>query len=195
MYQPQEENYDSKKDMLDSLVSLLGGRVAEALSMDDISTGASNDIQRASDIAREMVTKYGMSEVIGPINYSGENQEVFIGRDYGHVKNYSEETAAKIDEEVSRLINEAYRRTESILKEHMDKLELVAETLMVKEKIDKTQFIELMEKGFIEEDTEEVAESGHISDTPVDSNDENSDNENNAEIENNVTEDDELNNN
>ncbi len=199
MYQPQEENYDSKKDMLDSLVSLLGGRVAEALSMDDISTGASNDIQRASDIAREMVTKYGMSEVIGPINYSGENQEVFIGRDYGHVKNYSEETAAKIDEEVSRLINEAYRRTESILKEHMDKLELVAETLMVKEKIDKTQFIELMEKGFIEDDTEEVTEevteSGHISDTTVDSNDENFDNENNAEIENNVTEDDELNNN
>ena len=180
MYQPQEENYDSKKDMLDSLVSLLGGRVAEALSMDDISTGASNDIQRASDIAREMVTKYGMSEVIGPINYSGENQEVFIGRDYGHVKNYSEETAAKIDEEVSRLINEAYRRTESILKEHMDKLELVAETLMVKEKIDKAQFIELMEKGFIEEDTEEVAERGHISDTTVDSNDENSNIENNA---------------
>lgn len=195
MYQPQEENYDSKKDMLDSLVSLLGGRVAEALSMDDISTGASNDIQRASDIAREMVTKYGMSEVIGPINYSGENQEVFIGRDYGHVKNYSEETAAKIDEEVSRLINEAYRRTESILKEHMDKLELVAETLMVKEKIDKAQFIELMEKGFIEEDTEEATESGDISDTPVDGNDENSDNVNNAEIENNVSEDDELNNN
>lgn len=149
MYQPQEENYESRNDMLDSLVSLLGGRVAEALTMNDISTGASNDIERASNIAREMVTKYGMSELIGPINYGGDHQEVFIGRDYGHVKNYSEETAAKIDEEVSRLINDAYKRTESILSEHIDKLKLVAITLMEREKIYKDDFISLMEKGFI----------------------------------------------
>lgn len=152
MYQPQEENYESKNDMLDSLVSLLGGRVAEALTMNDISTGASNDIERASNIAREMVTKYGMSDVIGPINYGGDHQEVFIGRDYGHVKNYSEETAAKIDEEVSRLVNEAYKRTENILSEHIDKLKLVAVTLMEREKIYKDDFIQLMEKGYIEDE-------------------------------------------
>lgn len=152
MYQPQEENYESKNDMQDSLVSLLGGRVAEALTMNDISTGASNDIERASNIAREMVTKYGMSDVIGPINYGGDHQEVFIGRDYGHVKNYSEETAAKIDEEVSRLVNEAYKRTENILSEHIDKLKLVAVTLMEREKIYKDDFIQLMEKGYIEDE-------------------------------------------
>ena len=156
MYQPQEENYESKNDMLDSLVSLLGGRVAEALTMNDISTGASNDIERASNIAREMVTKYGMSDVIGPINYGGDHQEVFIGRDYGHVKNYSEETAAKIDEEVSRLVNEAYKRTENILSEHIDKLKLVAITLMEREKIYKDDFIQLMEKGYIEDENSDV---------------------------------------
>lgn len=155
MYQPQEENYDSKKDMLDLLVSLLGGRVAEALTMDDISTGASNDIQRATSIAREMVTKYGMSDNIGPINYSGENQEVFIGRDYGHVKNYSEETAARIDNEISLIINEAYKRTKEILENHMDKLELVANTLMEREKINKDEFVALMEKGAIEDNEAE----------------------------------------
>lgn len=154
MYQPQEENYSSKKEMLDSLVSMLGGRVAEAISLDDISTGASNDIERATQIARDMVTKYGMSDNIGPINYAGDNQEVFIGRDYGHVKNYSEETSARIDDEVSRIINDAYKRTENILKEHFDKLELVANSLIEREKIDKNEFIELMENGFIAEDKE-----------------------------------------
>ncbi|MGN0521830.1 MAG: ATP-dependent zinc metalloprotease FtsH [Eubacterium sp.] len=147
MYQPQEENYDSKKDMLDLLVSMLGGRVAEALKMGDISTGASNDIQRASQIAREMVTKYGMSEALGPINYGADNEEVFIGRDYGHVKNYSEETAGKIDTEVERIITEAYNRAENILKEHIDKLEIVAEALIQREKIDNEQFVSLMEKA------------------------------------------------
>jgi cell division protease FtsH len=155
MYQPQEENYESKNDMLDSLVSLLGGRVAEALTMNDISTGASNDIERASNIAREMVTRYGMSEVIGPINYGGDNHEVFIGRDYGHVKNYSEETAAKIDEEVSRIVNDAYKRTEKILSENMDKLRLVAISLMEREKIYKDEFVQLMEKGFIDDNEDE----------------------------------------
>lgn len=152
MYQPQEENYDSKNEMLNMLVSMLGGRVAEALTLDDISTGASNDIERATQIAREMVTRYGMSDALGPINYGGDSQEVFIGRDYGHVKNYSEETAAKIDEEIHRIISEAYEKTKEILKAHMDKLELVANTLMEREKINKQQFISLMEKGFIEED-------------------------------------------
>lgn len=154
MYQPQEENYDSMKEMLDLLVSMLGGRVAEALTMGDISTGASNDIQRATQIAREMVTKYGMSEVLGPINYGEDNQEVFIGRDYGHVKNYSEETASKIDEEVARIINEAYSRAEDILKEHIDILTLVANELISREKLDMHQFKSLVENGFIEEKEE-----------------------------------------
>jgi cell division protease FtsH len=123
--------------------------------MNDISTGASNDIERASNIAREMVTRYGMSEVIGPINYGGDNHEVFIGRDYGHVKNYSEETAAKIDEEVSRIVNDAYKRTEKILSENMDKLRLVAISLMEREKIYKDEFVQLMEKGFIDDNEDE----------------------------------------
>ncbi len=196
MYQPQEENYDSKKDMLDSLVSLLGGRVAEALTMDDISTGASNDIERASSIAREMVTRYGMSDVIGPINYGGDHQEVFIGRDYGHVKNYSEETAAKIDEEVSRIINDAYKRTEKILSEHMDKLRLVALTLIEREKINKEEFIQLMEKGSIDDNEEENPDSAEKSDaTSDDISVEKSEEEISDEIKDNNTEPDETQNN
>lgn len=153
----EDKSYHSRLEMLDELVVLLGGRVAEALTMGDISTGASNDIQRASTVAREMVTKYGMSETLGPINYGGDNQEVFIGRDSGHIKNYSEETAGRIDEEVSRLINDAYKRTEDILKEHMDKLELVANTLMEREKLDKDEFRDLIEKGYIEEKKEIIS--------------------------------------
>lgn len=156
MYQPQEENYNSKNEMLDFVVSALGGRVAEALVMDDVSTGASNDIEHATNTVREMVMRYGMSDVIGPINYSGDNQEVFIGRDYGKVKNYSEETAAKIDEEVTRIINDAYNRTKDILTENMDKLKLVAVTLMEREKLDKDEFVQLMENGFIEEKEEKA---------------------------------------
>lgn len=156
MYQPQEENYNSKNEMLDFVVSALGGRVAEALVMDDVSTGASNDIEHATNTVREMVMRYGMSDVIGPINYSGDNQEVFIGRDYGKVKNYSEETAAKIDEEVTRIINDAYDRTKDILTENMDKLKLVAVTLMEREKLDKDEFVQLMENGFIEEKEEKA---------------------------------------
>lgn len=156
MYQPQEENYNSKNEMLDFVVSALGGRVAEALIMDDVSTGASNDIEHATNTVREMVMRYGMSDVIGPINYSGDNQEVFVGRDYGKVKNYSEETAAKIDEEVTRIINDAYNRTKDILTENMDKLKLVAVTLMEREKLDKDEFVQLMENGFIEEKEEKA---------------------------------------
>lgn len=156
MYQPQEENYNSKNEMLDFVVSALGGRVAEALVMDDVSTGASNDIEHATNTVREMVMRYGMSDVIGPINYSGDNQEVFVGRDYGKVKNYSEETAAKIDEEVTRIINDAYNRTKDILTENMDKLKLVAVTLMEREKLDKDEFVQLMENGFIEKKEEKA---------------------------------------
>lgn len=151
----EDKSYSSKLTMLDELVVLLGGRVAEALTMGDISTGASNDIERATNVAREMVTRYGMSDSLGPINFSGGSQEVFLGRDYGHVKDYSEETASKIDSEVTRIINEAYRRTEELLKEHLDKLELVAEKLIEREKLDRDEFNSLIENGYIEEKNEE----------------------------------------
>lgn len=148
----EDVNYNSKLKMLDELVVLLGGRVAESLVMGDISTGASNDIERATSVARDMVTRYGMSDELGPINYGGGNQEVFLGRDYGHVKDYSERTASLIDAEVNRLITEAYDRTVNILKEHMDKLELVAINLIEREKLDKNEFAALMENGFIPDD-------------------------------------------
>ncbi len=163
-YTPEEErSYGSKKMMLDNLVSMFGGRVAEAIALGDISTGASNDLQRATELVRDMVAKYGMSDSIGPVVYDNQSGEVFLGRDYGRVNNYSEETSSKIDAEIERIMREAYSRTESILKEHFDKLELVATTLIDREKINGDEFISLMENGALpvaeaveSEDTETV---------------------------------------
>lgn len=156
MSMPQEDrSYRSRQEMLDELVVLLGGRVAEALVLGDISTGASNDIQRATKIARSMVTKYGMSEKLGPISYGSEDEEVFVGRDYGHVRDYSEEIASMIDEEVNELVKTAYQRTEDILKAHMDQLELVAQALIAQEKLDGVQFKSIMETGVFEATREE----------------------------------------
>ena len=146
-YTPQEENYNSRKDMLDNLVSMFGGRVAEALALNDISTGASNDLQRATEIVRDMVIKYGMSDSIGPVVYDSGNGEVFLGKDYGHVNNYSEATSARIDAEVEKIMREAYNRTVEILSEHFDKLELVANVLLEKEKISGEDFESLMKFG------------------------------------------------
>lgn len=159
-YTPQEENYNSKADMLDDLISLLGGRVAEALSLNDISTGASNDLQRATSICRDMVSKYGMSDELGPVVYSDDNNEVFLGKDYGHVNNYSEATSARIDEQIEKMMRKAYSQTESILKTHYDKLELVAETLIKNEKISGDEFTQLMENGFIAD--EKVSENEEV---------------------------------
>ena len=159
-YTPQEENYNSKADMLDDLISLLGGRVAEALSLNDISTGASNDLQRATSICRDIVSKYGMSDELGPVVYSDDNNEVFLGKDYGHVNNYSEATSARIDEQIEKMMRKAYSQTESILKTHYDKLELVAETLIKNEKISGDQFTQLMENGFIAD--EKVSENEEV---------------------------------
>lgn len=150
-YTPQEENYPSKKAMLDDLVSLLGGRVAEALILNDISTGASNDLQRASSMCRDMVAKYGMSDAVGPVVYSNDSDEVFLGKDYAHVNNFSEATSARIDAEIELMMRNAYNKTEEILKEHIDKLKLVAETLIKREKLTGAEFIGLMEKGCIDE--------------------------------------------
>ena len=141
MYRPTEDkSFMSKTEMEENIVSLLGGRVAEKLILNDISTGASNDIERASKIAIDMVTKYGMSERIGAIMYGSGQEEVFLGRDFAQSKNYSEETAGIIDEETKKIVDTAYQRAETILTEHIDKLHAVAEVLLDKEKIDGDEF-------------------------------------------------------
>ena len=141
MYRPTEDkNFMSKTEMEENIVSLLGGRVAEALILNDISTGASNDIERATQIARNMVTKYGMSERIGALMLGSSQDEVFLGRDFGHTKEYSEETAAVIDEETKRIVDTGYNRAKKILSDNVDKLHQVAGILLEKEKINADEF-------------------------------------------------------
>ena len=141
MYRPTEDkSFRSKSEMLEQIVSLLGGRVAEQLILNDISTGASNDIERATQIAKSMVTKYGMSDRIGAIMLGQNEEEVFLGRDFSHGKGYSEETAGIIDEEVKAIIDNAYKTAERILTENIDKLHAVAGVLLEKEKIDGEEF-------------------------------------------------------
>ena len=141
MYRPTEDkNFMSKTEMEENIVSLLGGRVAEALILNDISTGASNDIERATAIARNMVTKYGMSERIGTLTLGSDQDEVFLGRDLAHAKTYSEETASVVDEEIKRIIDKAYEKAKQILTEHIDKLHAVAGVLLEKEKIESDEF-------------------------------------------------------
>ncbi|MDD6236850.1 MAG: ATP-dependent zinc metalloprotease FtsH [Clostridiales bacterium] len=142
---PEEDrSYRRKGEMKEEIVVLLGGRVAEKLVLDDISTGASNDIERASNIARNMVTRYGFSEKLGPIVYGQGDHEVFLGRDYGQERNYSENVAAEIDAEVREIIDTAYEKTKDILSAHMDQLDLVAKYLIVNEKVDGEVFKKLM---------------------------------------------------
>ena len=142
---PEEDrSYRRKGEMKEEIVVLLGGRVAEKLVLDDISTGASNDIERASSIARNMVTRYGFSEKLGPIVYGQGDHEVFLGRDYGQERNYSENVAAEIDAEVREIIDTAYEKTKDILSAHMDQLDLVAKYLIVNEKVDGEVFKKLM---------------------------------------------------
>lgn len=140
----EDKNYASKHDMLNDLVVLLGGRVAESIALGDISTGASNDIERATKLARDMITKYGMSEVLGPISFSSGSDEVFLGKDYGHTRNYSENIASAIDKEVKSFISNAYDRTHALLSQNIDKLNKIAEYLLIEEKIDGEKFKELM---------------------------------------------------
>ena len=145
MYRPSEDkSFMSKSEMEENIVSLLGGRVAESLVLGDISTGASNDIERASKIARAMVTKYGMSERLGTITFGSGDEEVFLGRDFAKERNYSEETLGVIDEEVKRIIDNGYLTAVKLLKENMDKLQAVASVLLEKEKIDEDEFDSIM---------------------------------------------------
>ncbi|MBE6893382.1 MAG: ATP-dependent zinc metalloprotease FtsH [Ruminococcaceae bacterium] len=140
----EDRNYVTKGYMEEELCTLLGGRVAEAIVLGDISTGASNDIERATRIARNMVTRYGFSEKLGPIVYGSDENEVFLGRDYGQNKHYSDDIASDIDSEVRRFVDEAYAKTESILREHRDKLDAVAAVLMEKEKVSGKEFEDIM---------------------------------------------------
>lgn len=150
MPQPSEDrSYKSKRTMEEDIVVCLGGRAAEALVLDDISTGASNDIEKATETARAMVTRYGMSDVVGPINYAG-GQEVFIGRDMGHAKDFSDATSAEIDREVHRIITEAYDRIKDILTEYMPQLHSVAQYLMKHEKMNGETFDSIMNGTYVE---------------------------------------------
>ena len=147
MYRPDEDkNYMAKSEMEESIIGLLGGRVAESLVLGDISTGASNDIERATKIARDMVTKYGMSDALGTITFGSGQEEVFLGRDWTQTRNFSEETAAKIDVEVKKIIDTAYVAAREILSSHMDKLHAVAGVLLEKEKISGEEFAKIFEE-------------------------------------------------
>ena len=139
----EDRSYTLKSKLLDDMVGLLGGRVAEKLVLGDISTGAKNDIDRASTIARKMVTEYGMSDVIGPISFGEEHSEVFLGRDLGHGRNFGEDIASEIDKETRKFIDTAYEKAQKLLSENVSKLHAVAETLLEKEKIDGVEFEEI----------------------------------------------------
>lgn len=145
-YIPDEDrNYLTRKQMEDKLVILLGGRVTEALVLDDISTGAQNDIERATKLARSMVTHYGMSDILGPMTYGTDEEEVFVGRDLNRSRNYSEEVAAAIDKEMRKLIDTAYHRAEALIKQNMEILHRLADTLLEKETIDAREFEEIFQ--------------------------------------------------
>ncbi len=146
----EDRSYRSKQDMLNDIVVLLGGRVAEAVVLGDISTGASNDIERATEIARNMVTKYGMSDALGPIMFGSSDREVFLGRDYSSMRNYSESVASDIDSEIKKIITYCYDKCHEIIETNREKLNVVAEQLIVREKIDGPDFEKLMKGEKIE---------------------------------------------
>lgn len=145
-----DKSYVSKTEMKENIVTLLGGRVAEKLILEDISTGASNDIERATSIARNMVTRYGFSDKLGPMVYGNDQNEVFLGRDFNSTRNYSENVAAEIDAEMREIIEDGYERAKDIIKQHIDQLHLLAKYLMKFETIDNEEFEKLM-KGELDE--------------------------------------------
>ncbi|WP_416200901.1 MAG: ATP-dependent zinc metalloprotease FtsH [Thermocaproicibacter melissae] len=157
----EDRSYHTRKEMEEDLVVLLGGRVSESLTLDDISTGASNDIERATKLAHSMIAKYGMSQELGPITYGRDESEPFLGRDMGHIRDYSEATSSAIDREIKRMITEAYQRAETILRDHMDQLHRVAKELFEKEKISGEEFERIMQ-----ESSEPKKESGNMEPLP-----------------------------
>ncbi|MDL2293413.1 ATP-dependent zinc metalloprotease FtsH [Ruminococcaceae bacterium OttesenSCG-928-D13] len=148
MYRPEEDvQFRTRTQMRENLVSMLGGRVSEKLVLDDISTGASNDLERATRLARSMVTRYGFSDRLGPVVYDENPGETFLGRDYGHTRTYSEGVASEIDSEVRDMLDEAFESAKTILEEHMDQLHLISKTLLEREKLSGDEFRILMEGG------------------------------------------------
>ncbi len=156
----EDRSYRSRREMLEEIVVLLGGRVAEALILEDISTGASNDIERATNLVFSMITKYGMSEKLGPITYGSSDGEIFLGKEFGHNKTYSERTASLIDAEIKDYITQGYAKTEEILKAHLPELHRVAQFLFEQEKMSGEQFICAMENKPIPVETDEDEEEG-----------------------------------
>ena len=142
----EDKFYATKNEMKENIVVLLGGRVAEELTLDDISTGASNDLERVSATARNMVTKYGMSEKLGPMTFGDSDDEVFLGNSFARQQNYSEEVAYEIDKEIGRIVDESYKQTKKILQDNMDRLEYVAKALLVYETLDAEQFLKAFNK-------------------------------------------------
>lgn len=152
---PKEDRYfASRSELLDKISGLLGGRVAEEIKLNEISTGAHNDFERATGIARRMVTEFGMSDKLGPMQFGRSQGQVFLGRDFGHERDYSESTAQKIDDEVQRIIRDQYNRTTELLKKYEDQLELVAQTLLEVETLDAEQIKQLIENGRLEPKTQ-----------------------------------------
>ena len=167
LFRPQEdlENFKSKSEMFENIIMALGGRTAEKLFLDDISTGASGDIQQASSIARDMVMKYGMSDRLGPISYDTSGHSIFIGRDFGQTKSYSEETAAMIDEEVKHIFDAASEACEKLLSEHADELRAIAEYLLEHETMDAEEFNYFFEHGSFMPQSEKAARNVKHDDT------------------------------
>ena len=152
MLPKEDRNYATRTELTEQLRTLLGGRVAEELVLEEISTGAQNDLERATELARKMICEFGMSEVLGPITFGRrQDTQVFLGRDISRDRNYSEEVAYSIDKEVRRLIEEAYKKTEAVLKEHLDKLHLFAAALIERETLEASELEQLMKEGQITE--------------------------------------------
>ncbi len=166
----EDSSHMLKSAMIDRIVSAMGGRVAEKITFGDVSTGASQDIAHSTEIARAMVTKYGMSDKLGPVLYGKDNDEVFLGMDYSNSKNYSDSYATIIDEEVKRILSECFERCEELLTVHNDKLVLIAETLIKEEKIGKEKFLQLMDENYVpvvEEEAEEAQEEISVEEVTV----------------------------
>ena len=162
MLPKEDRSYATRSELMDKLKVCLGGRVAEEVVLKEISTGASQDIQQASKIARGMITQYGMSDVLGPITYGeGAEHQVFLGRDFNHQRNYSEEVASEIDKEVRKYIENAYDECHRLIEENRDKLELIAQALMDRETLTADELDELVSTGCITDKPEDGTEEKH----------------------------------
>lgn len=166
---PSEDKfYTSKQEMVDQITVLLGGRVAEHLVLDDISTGASNDLERATAIARQMVAKYGMSEKLGPMTFGSGSDEVFLGKDFSHTQNYSEHVAAEIDEEIRKIIFDCFDICKKKLSDNIDRLHEIANLLLEKEKLTGEEFEALFNDVEIKDDSNEIKDEIVVDEIVVD---------------------------